>query len=101
MADNFNVPQPEYSKIEKGKRNLTLKQAIFLAGLLKINVCEILDFGDAKNQFIEYFNTENQHIIIDLQNQNILLLSKIEELTIDKKMQFEHIKTLQKLIKKK
>ncbi|MDR0830550.1 MAG: helix-turn-helix domain-containing protein [Prevotellaceae bacterium] len=101
MADKFNVSQSQYSKIENGKCVLDLQQVNFLADLLKTNVGNIIDFGEAKNQFIEYFNIESQQVIINLTKEISLLMSKIEDLTADKKIQMEQIKILQKLTRKK
>jgi len=99
LAEKLGFSQPHYSRIEKGECNIKLQQVRLIADLLKVHVCDILDFDEIENMFFK--NTEYKQEIKILLQENTALLARIKELETDKKLFIEKIKLLKKLLKEK
>ena len=52
MADQLNISQQMYSKLEKHDRNITLENLIKISELLEVTPNDLIEFFDSHDEYI-------------------------------------------------
>ncbi len=107
MANNLNISQAAYSKIEKGDTNLTLSKLDTIAKTLEVDINNILDFDEkmffniSNNQNDNnQYTTQNGVVFGDFDKERKLYDDQINLLKDENKHLKEEVEFLRKLIDK-